>query len=169
MRESAPAHFLATEAPMRHTLRTEIEIEARPDAVWAVLTDLPGYVEWNPFVVSAEGAVAVGERLTNRLQPPGGKSMTFRPRVTVVEPGRTFEWLGHLGFPGVFDGRHRFDLETTPTGTRLVQSEEFRGLLVPFMRGSLESRTRLGFDGMNAALKAKVESNEAEEPVRAPA
>ncbi len=145
---------------MRHYLRTEIEIDAPPDVVWDVLTDLDSYIDWNPFLVSSQGAVAVGERLTNRLQQPGGKAMTFHPRVTAVEPDRVFEWLGHLGLPGLFDGRHRFELTATPAGTRLVQSEELQGLLVRFMRGSLDSKTVPGFEAMNAALKDRAERRE---------
>lgn len=35
---------------MRHELRTDIDIdiEAKPETVWAVLTDLDSYQDWNP-------------------------------------------------------------------------------------------------------------------------
>ena len=142
---------------MKHHLYTEIDIEAPPEAVWRILTDLERYSEWNPFVVSSSGTVAVGEPLTNRLQPAGGKPRTFKPTVTIVDPPRTFEWLGHLGFPGIFDGRHRFELIATPTGTRLTQVEHFSGLLVRFIRRSLDDDTAAGFNAMNSALKARAE------------
>ena len=145
---------------MHHAVSTEIVIEAEPDDVWAVLTDLDNYADWNPFIVSARGRVAAGERLVNRMQPPGGKAMTFKPTVTAVEPGQTFEWLGRLGLPGVFDGRHRFDLTRTPSGgTRVEHSEQFDGILVRFMRKSLDTKTRKGFEAMNQALKARVEAD----------
>ena len=144
---------------MHHELRTEIEIDAPVEAVWQTLTDLAAYVDWNPFIVSAEGCAEVGERLTIRLQPPGGRAMTFTPTVTAVEPTAAFEWLGRLGLPGIFDGRHRFDLEPTWSGgTRLIQSEEFSGRLVRFLRSSLDTRTVAGFVAMNVALKARVEA-----------
>lgn len=142
---------------MRHHLHTEVEIDASPEAVWAVLTDLAGYPEWNPFVVSSQGTAAVGERLTNRFQPPGGKAMTFRPTVTVVQTERVFEWLGRLGFPGVFDGRHRFEIEPIPTGSRFTQTERFNGALVRFMNKSLDTQTVAGFETMNAALRDRAE------------
>lgn len=143
---------------MRHELHTEVTIDAPPETVWKVITDLNQYSEWNPFIVSATGEVAVGERLTNRMQPPGGKAMTFKPTVTEVNAGETFEWLGRLGLPGVFDGRHRFDLSPTADGgTRVVHSEQFKGVLVRFMRKSLDTRTKQGFEVMNTALKTRVE------------
>ena len=143
---------------MHHHISTEVEIDAPPAAVWDVLTDLDSYASWNPFMVSSQGTVAVGERLENRMQPPGGKAMTFRPTVTVADANEVFEWLGRLGLPGLFDGRHRFEIEATPTGSRLTQSETFKGVLVRPMRKSLDSKTVQGFEEMNSALKDRVEN-----------
>jgi hypothetical protein len=85
--------------------------------------------------------------------------MTIKPAVTAVEPARTFEWLGHLGVRGVFDGRHRFELHATPSGgTRVRHSEQFAGLLVRLLRKSLDTQTKSGFEGMNAALKTRAEA-----------
>ena len=143
---------------MHHELHTQINIEAAPEVVWQVLTDLDRYPDWNPFIVSAEGSAEVGERLTNRMQPPGGKGITFKPTVTVVEPSVTFEWLGRLGLPGIFDGRHRFDLAPNENGGTLVtHSEQLDGILVRLMRKSLDSQTMAGFEAMNVALKARAE------------
>ncbi len=95
------------------------------------------------------GTVAVGESLINRLQPAGGKPRTFKPTVTIVDPPLTFEWLGHLGFRGLFDGRHRFELTATSAGTRLTQIEHFSGILVRFVRRTLDDHTAAGFNAMN--------------------
>lgn len=39
-----------------YTLSASIEIDATPDEVWSVLTDLDAYNEWNPFIVSSGGS-----------------------------------------------------------------------------------------------------------------
>jgi hypothetical protein len=143
---------------MHHELHTEIDVDATPEVVWQMLTDLDRYPDWNPFITSAIGTPEIGETLVNRMEPPDGKAMSFKPRVTVVEDGKTFEWLGQLGFSGVFDGRHRFDIEASPTGTKVTQSESFDGILVRFMRKSLDTQTKSGFEALNVALKARAES-----------
>ena len=145
---------------MKHNISTEIDIKATPETVWKILTDLNKYEEWNPFMVSSKGQPVVGEKLVNRMQPPGGKAMTFKPIVTVVVEHGVFEWLGRAGVPGIFDGRHRFELTSTKNGTHLVQSESFSGLLVGLAKKSLDDKTVKGFNEMNKALKIRAESQE---------
>lgn len=143
---------------MAHELRTEIEIDAPPATVWAILSDLAVYPDWNPFITSSEGTLAVDEQLVNRLEPPGGKPLTFKPAVTEIQPGRAFEWLGRLVLPGLFDGRHRFEVVPHGDRTRLLHMERFTGVLVPLMRKSLDTHTLAGFEAMNTALKSRAEA-----------
>jgi hypothetical protein len=143
-------------------LSHEIEIDAPPDEVWRVLADTERYGEWNPFVTSLRGELREGAKLEVRIAPPGGKAMTFRPTVLTAVPARELRWLGRLLVPGVFDGEHRFVLEPLADGrTRFVQSERFGGILVPLLRTTL-SKTRLGFQHMNEALRAEVATRIAE-------
>lgn len=139
------------------TLSSTIEISASPDAVWAVLTDQSAFPEWNPFITTFAGELALGERLQVQIAPPGRRGMTFRPRVTAVEPGHRLEWLGRFVMRGLFDGRHSFELVALPdSGTRLIQSETFSGLLVR-LSGSMLDSTLEGFEAMNEAVKQRVE------------
>ncbi len=142
---------------MNH-LRTEIDISAPPEVVWDVLTDLGRHEEWNPFMVEASGEVVVGSKLRVRMQPVGGKPTVFTPVVTVADSGQVFEWLGSLPIPGLFSGRHRFELTPIPGGTRLVQSESFKGILFPLLAKTIEAKTKPAFEAMDEALKARTEA-----------
>ncbi|HZN19328.1 MAG TPA: SRPBCC domain-containing protein [Micromonosporaceae bacterium] len=143
---------------MSKQLRTEVEIQASPERVWQVLTDFAAYPQWNPFLVRASGGLAPGERLTIRMQPVGGRAMTFRPTVREAVPQQRLRWLGHLLVPGIFDGEHSFTIEQLGAGrVRLVQEEDFRGVLVPFLGRFLDRRTRPAFEQMNQALKRRAE------------
>ena len=139
---------------MKH-LHTEIQIEADPAEVWAVLMDFDRYPDWNPFLVDVRGDAQPGERLRVTLSPPGARRITMRPTVTELVPGRVFEWWGHLGVRGLFDGRHRFELSSSGTGTRFVQQETFTGLLVPLLSKSLDGATAAGFTRMNEGLRTR--------------
>jgi hypothetical protein len=142
-----------------HEVRTEIEIDATPERVWAILLDFPSHPEWNPFVRSIKGDAKVGDRLTVFIQPQGGKGMTFRPAVLSVIPNSELRWLGHLLLPGIFDGEHYFQItQLAPRRVRFVQGERFSGVLVPFAKSSLDGGTKAGFVAMNQALKSRAET-----------
>jgi hypothetical protein len=140
------------------SIRTDIEIAAPASAVWAVLTDTAAYPDWNPFLRRVEGDLVAGARLRVRFAPPGGREVTMRPRLLTVDAPHSLRWLGRLGVPGLFDGEHAFTVEPlTADRVRFVQSEDFRGILVPLTR-SLLTRTRAGFEAMNAALRTRAEA-----------
>ena len=138
-------------------IETTATIDAPPERVWEVLTDLDAMDEWNPFIVEAQGKPAVAERLRIRVAPPGKRPATFTPVVLTADRPRELRWRGTLPIPGLFAGEHYFVLEPTGTGTRLRHGETFAGLLVPLMGGMLKA-TAEGFERMNAALKDRVEN-----------
>lgn len=140
------------------TITTQIEIAAPPAEIWSILMDFPAYGEWNPFIVDIQGSPAVGDRLRARLRPPGGRSMTFQPRVTENQEGRLFQWLGRLGVKGIFDGRHSFRIRPTDRGADFEQSEEFTGVLAGPILRVIRQRTEAGFRAMNRALKERAEA-----------
>jgi hypothetical protein len=142
---------------MSERLSAHVDIQARPETVWEVLTDLAAYPEWNPFIVRAEGAVEPGSRLTLTMLPMGGRPMTVRPRLVEVSVDCELRWRGRLGIPGVMDAEHAFLLQRQDGGTRLIQQETFRGLLVPFLASSLQHNTLPAFVAMNEALKQRAE------------
>ena len=93
------------------------------------------YPNWNPFIKSITGQVAVGNTIIARLEPPEAKGMTFKPKVLAFNTNKEFCWLGHLLFPGLFDGEHKFELIDNGNGTTtFIQTEKFRGILFPFLR-----------------------------------
>jgi hypothetical protein len=143
---------------MAKQLHADIEIEASPDRVWEVLTDLDAYSHWNPFIVEAAGQAATGHRLRLRMRLPGRRPMSFRPEVLEAEPGRRLRWLGRVLVPGLFDGEHSFTIRPVGPGrVRLAQHEEFRGLLAPLLLRLIAKPTLAGFQAMNQALKEQAE------------
>ncbi len=142
---------------MSRTLQAEIEIQASAEQVWEVLTDFAAYRDWNPFIVQASGTALRGHRLELDMRL-NDRTMTFRPQVREADPGRKLRWLGRLLMPGLFDGEHSFTIQPTAPGqVRLIQREEFRGLLAPLLLAMIAKPTLASFHQMNQALKARVE------------
>src|SRR5215204_1252878 len=140
-------------------LRSEIDIEASAEQVWDILTDFASYPQWNPFIRRISGELKAGERLDVRLEPPDSRGITLRPTVLSAEPNRQLRWLGHLFVPGLFDGEHSLSIQALEENrVRFVQSEVFKGVLVPLFARSLDKNTLRGFEEMNGALKERVEA-----------
>ena len=145
---------------MAKAITTEILIQATPEKVWSVLTDFDQYPQWNPFIKSITGNVAVGNTIKARIEPPGASGMTFKPTVLVYTEATEFRWLGHLFMKGLFDGEHCFRLIDNKDGTTtFVQSEQFEGILVPLFNKMLDTNTIEGFRQMNEKLEQEVEKS----------
>lgn len=143
---------------MAKEIKTEILINATPQKVWAILTNFEKYPDWNPFIKSIKGEVKTGNNITVRIEPPGASGMTFKPKVLTWETHKEFKWLGRLLFTGFFDGEHKFELIDNRNGTTtLIQSEIFKGILVPLFKKQLDNNTRKGFEEMNKKLKELAE------------
>ncbi|MEL6256567.1 MAG: SRPBCC domain-containing protein [Bacteroidota bacterium] len=135
-------------------LTTSIRIEASPEVVWNILTDFEAYPEWNPFIKKIEGEVAVGNKIKAKIT-----DMIFKPKILAFDDMQKLEWIGRLGIPGFFDGRHYFILKDNGDGsTTLIHGEYFKGFLVPFLKKKLMVDTKAGFESMNQALKARSEA-----------
>lgn len=138
------------------SMRASIDIDAPPERVWAVVTDVEHYKDWNPFLTAGRGSVAEGAALELTMSPVGRPPRTFSPTVLEVKTPRRLVWRGRLVMPGLFDGTHRLIVESLDAGrTRFTQEETFRGLLVPFV--GFEPYLA-GWRRMDEALKARAEA-----------
>ena len=140
-------------------IRTEIIINASVSKVWEVLTDFSSYPDWNPFMKYLNGKVEEGAQIEVKIVPLGSKGMVFKPKVLKFQKNKEFRWLGHMIFPGLFDGEHIFELVDHGNGTMtFVQRERFAGILVPMLKKSLDNGTKAGFIAMNDKIKELSES-----------
>ena len=87
--------------------------------------------------------------------------MTFRPMVLNAANQQELRWLGHLGFLGLFDGEHYFQLTTIGNGcSRFTQGKRFSGILVSMFVSSMEAATKAGFNAMNQTLNNRAKAND---------
>lgn len=143
---------------MTETITTEIQIEASPERVWAVLTDYAAYGNWNPYLFRVEGEARSGAVLTVHASPaPGAEPLVQQVGVVAVEAPRVIRWEGGLPDRAQFKGDHWWMLEAEDAGTRLTHLEHFSGSLAPAILGRHRDLIRGNFVRFNEALKAHVE------------
>ena len=102
------------------------EIKASPGAIWAILTDAPGYRAWDSGVERVEGSIAPGEKI--KVVSKANPGRAFPVKVTEFTPGQRMTWSG--GMPlGLFKGRP--DLHPGPGHRRLDPVHHARGVHRP--------------------------------------
>ena len=151
-------------------IATHVDINAEAALVWDILTDFATYQRWNPLVRSVLGAARRGDTIviTERHGHRGtarkpGRSATMRRIVKHIREPLELHWLGRWGLDSIYATERRFRIESLRAGgVRFHQSEQFRGVAVPFLWSGLRRDLIPGFHAMNRALKARAERAEAE-------
>jgi hypothetical protein len=129
-------------------------INASPETIWAILTNAPGYPEWDPGVDRIEGQIAPGEKITAFTKLSPGRA--FPVKVTEFVPGQKMTWTG--GMPlGLFKGERTFTLAPQDNGaTKFSVREVFSGPLLPLIGRSLPD-LNAAFEQFAAGLKNQAE------------
>ena len=144
------------------SLHTEIGIGAPAHIVWEVISDLDGWLAWNP-IMKASGTLAQGEQLDVKLAAPGGQGMSYQPKIVMLEDGREFRWQARKML-GLFDAEHGFRVVPEDVGRcRFEQFEVFRGMLVGAFYSRQSKALDTGFQAMNRMLKREAEKRAREQ------
>ncbi|HEY8091732.1 MAG TPA: SRPBCC domain-containing protein [Polyangiaceae bacterium] len=132
--ETTKARATKTLGAFRMDCAIRATIQATPERVWALLTDAAAFPTWNSTVTSIEGRIEDGQKL--KLRVPSAPQRVFEPRVSQVKPGRSMIWSD--GMAPFFKGVRTFELTPRPDGsTEFAMKEEFSGLMLPMIKGSL--------------------------------
>ena len=138
---------------MRHYESTAL-IDARPEAVWAVLTDASSYADWDSGVVRVEGRIAPQEKI--KVVSEANRGRAFAVKVTEFSPAERMVWSG--GMPlGLFKGVRTFTLTPEDGATRFRMREEYTGPMLPLIWRSMPD-LQPSFDRFAAGLKDRAES-----------
>lgn len=74
-----------------------VVVVAEPPAVWARLTDIANWPDWNPACVSAQApeVFAIGQRLRLEMRLPRGRAFWTSPVLTDLDQPRRLAWETH--------------------------------------------------------------------------
>jgi len=129
-------------------------IDADPASIWAILTDAPGYTEWDSGVERVEGRIGPGEGI--RVFSKASPGRAFPADVTEFQPNEKMVWVG--GMPlGLFKGTRTFTLGSGQGGaTEFTMREEYTGPLLPLIWRTMPD-LQPSFDQFARGLKARAE------------
>ena len=119
---------VAAAALTKKTFHVETVIPASPEQIWAILMDTDRYPDWNPVFVAVDGTYAEGATVKNSVRFPDGSTVEMDARVKAFTEARELRQTG--GTWGVMTFDHQWVLEPVADGTRVVQHEVDRGLVL---------------------------------------
>ena len=141
-------------APVRGS--TEIEVDARPEVVWGVLTAIEEWPQWNPDVIetSMEGELSEGTSFRWK-SGPGTITSTLR----VVQPPREVAWTGKtLGLHAI----HVYRLQPLNGGTMVTTEESWSGWVARLFRKRMQVTLQRAMEAGLENLKTEAERRAAE-------
>lgn len=152
---------------MPHVIEHVLDIDAPPAVVWEVLTDLPRYGEWNPFVVECRSTLVPGDPIDLHVRLRS-KPQDQREWMTDMVPGERFAYR-MKPFPlGALSSRRSHELTPLEGGrTRYRSHMQLSGWLMPLVRALLGRELWRGFSEMSAAVRARAERLASERSPRA--
>ena len=123
-----------------------VQIDAPPEQVWVVMSDVERWHEWTPTITSVRRTNTGPFRIGARARVHQPKLLPADWVVTSLEEGRSFDWESRA--PGVLVlARHRVD--PVPGGSRVTLSIQYSGPV-----GSLLGRLLAGLSRRYIALEA---------------
>jgi uncharacterized protein YndB with AHSA1/START domain len=136
-------------------IEVSVDIDAPPERVWAVITDVERWPQWTESMSSVQrlepGPLAVSSRA--HVRQPRLLPMTWR--ITELDPGRSFTWEARS--PGLrMVAIHA--VQPRDGGSRATLAVESYGVLATLLRPLLMSTGRRYVQMEAAGLKRESES-----------
>jgi uncharacterized protein YndB with AHSA1/START domain len=135
------------------TIEHNLEIDAPIATVWAVITDMADYSEWNPFVESCRSTLVVGEPIDMRVRMFEGFAQSQREFIQEHVPGQRLCY-GLAPMPlGALASRRCHEVTSIASDRTHYRSHfELSGWLAPVVRALLGRRLEHGFQSMSEAI-----------------
>lgn len=132
-------------------LAAEIRIEAPPDLVWDVLTDVKEWPTWHPGIRSVVADRTAGLAMTFRWRPG---PYQIESTVQEFEPQERIGWIGRsLGVAA----RHVWTIRPDAGGAVVHTDESMTGLLPRLMRRQLHKSVQKDLDTWLRNLQTEAE------------
>lgn len=153
----APAAWFEIDQP--------VEVHASAATVWRVLTDLPAYPQWNPFVLECRSTLEVGAPIDMEVQ----LTSWFRKhqQETILEhvPQQRLCYGYTIPFLGALSSRRCHDLEPLgPDRVRYRSHFALSGWLAPIVQLLFGGSLQRGFHAMTEAVQQQAERVAASAP-----
>ncbi|MEY2564611.1 MAG: hypothetical protein QOH88_2804 [Verrucomicrobiota bacterium] len=124
------AYLVGYSIPARQTHTRTITLKQTPEAIFALLTDLPNFPKWNSNMVKIEMLPPVDGKEATRQTFKGNMQMTIITTES-TPPKRLVRSMGDAGGP--YEGSWAYDISPSAGGSQVVLTEQSE-MKSPFFR-----------------------------------
>ncbi len=151
--------YLAVAGREIQIIKTEIDIAAPKAKVWDILIDVDKWQEWNPTINESKGIANLGSTLSITMMSDvkGKDGPQYNPKIIKLDEPNAFHWRAFLLTGFIFTNDKIIELKETATGTKVIHSETFKGMMVPIFRSKMEKGVAPILNIMNESLKTLAE------------
>ncbi len=136
-----------------------LEVAAPAETVWRVVTDLPRYPEWNPFVVACRSTLEPGTPIVMRVRVLPFVAQAQRETVFEHVPGRRLRYgIDPLPLRALASDRAHEVEPQGPDRCRYVSRFALTGWLAPLVATLLGRRLERGFAAMSDGIRTRAEA-----------
>lgn len=142
---------------MSFSIDHSLEVNAPPEKVWEVISDLDSYGEWNPFVRECRSSLKPGDPLRMKVQ----LGSSVREEEEIVEQyteGKGFAYGMKPPPLGALKSFRSHRIEPLGEGkSRYISHFELNGWLAPVVKAFVGSKLQTGFDDMSEGIRKRAE------------
>ena len=143
---------------MAFAIDHDLEINAPPEKVWEVISDLDSYGEWNPFVLECRSTLKPGDPLRMKVKLGSGVRQE-QERVASYNEGVGFSYRMEPPPLGALASYRSHKIVPLGEGrSRYISHFELNGWLSPVVKAFVGSKLQAGFDGMSHGIKDRAEA-----------
>lgn len=137
---------------------TEIMLSAPPEKAWKILSDFGNYPEWNRFLKSVRGEVALDAKLEIDIHYYGKRVEKKIGTVSGFVAPKYFSWVWNHSWGAWFlSTEHVFRLKDKEDGRCVFFQEMYiTGLGLKFRRRDMEHMARLSLEKFNDDFKDRL-------------
>lgn len=143
---------------MAFSIDHSLEVNAPPETVWEVITDLPRYGEWNPFVRACRSTLKPGDPLQMEVRL-GNTTRQEEEVIREYDEGRGFAYSMRPPPLGALASFRSHRIEPLGEGkSRYYSHFELKGWLSPVVKAFVGAKLQTGFTGMSQGIKQRAEA-----------
>lgn len=143
---------------MAFAIDHDLEVDAPPEKVWEVITDVERYSEWNPFVVECHSTLKPGDPLRMKVKL-GSSVRQEQERIDSYDEGVGFAYRMEPPPLGALASFRSHRIEPLGNGkSRYISHFELNGWLSPVVKAFVGAKLEAGFTGMSHGIRDRAEA-----------